>query len=104
MSERTYAALGEIADERERQKAVEGWAEAHDDEHTDQSLARAAACYANPRIAPDMWPASWHLAWWKPKDHRRNLVRAGALIVAEIERLDRREIEREIDYMGGVHE
>lgn len=27
--------------------------------------------------------------WWKPKDRRRNLVKAGALIVAEIERLDR---------------
>ena len=33
------------------------------------------------------WP--WSLDWWKPKDPRRDLVRAGALIVAEIERLDR---------------
>jgi hypothetical protein len=27
--------------------------------------------------------------WWKPKDRRRDLVRAAALIIAEIERLDR---------------
>jgi hypothetical protein len=34
-----------------------------------------------------LWP--WSVQWWKPKDRRRDLVRAGALIVAEIERLDR---------------
>lgn len=34
-----------------------------------------------------LWP--WGGQWWKPKDRRRDLVRAGALIVAEIERLDR---------------
>lgn len=36
---------------------------------------------------PRLW--AWHSRWWKPKDRRCNLVRAGALIVAEIERLDR---------------
>ena len=35
-----------------------------------------------------LWP--WAAEWWKPKDCRRNLVRAGALILAEIERLDRK--------------
>jgi hypothetical protein len=35
----------------------------------------------------DLWP--WHDDWWKPKDRRRDLIRAAALIVAEIERLDR---------------
>lgn len=34
-----------------------------------------------------LWP--WSGEWWKPKDRRRDLVRAAALIVAEIERLDR---------------
>lgn len=38
---------------------------------------------------PQLWPASWHPSWWKPKDRRRDLIRAAALIVAEIERLDR---------------
>jgi hypothetical protein len=31
------------------------------------------------------WP--WSFEWWKPKDRIRNLVRAGALIAAEIDRL-----------------
>jgi hypothetical protein len=84
--------VGEIAAERERQKSVEGWTEAHDDEHADGELARAAACYARfahyaPALPPIGWP--WELSAWKQKGARRDLVRAAALIVAEIERIDR---------------
>jgi hypothetical protein len=61
-------------------------------------LAAAAHCYlcaaelqvANetvPRGIPIHWP--WDASWWKPKDVIRNLVRAGALIAAEIDRLRR---------------
>lgn len=106
-------AIEEIAAERLRQKQAEGWSLDHDDEHTDGSLAQVAACYALPVKAtaprmtfetpvrgdcdvaveyldiPVVWPRSWHPKWWKPKDRRRDLVRAGALIVAEIERIDR---------------
>jgi len=32
--------------------------------------------------------SAWAREWWKPKDRRRDLIRAAALIVAEIERLD----------------
>jgi len=32
---------------------------------------------------------TWERAWWKPTTRRRDLVKAGALILAEIERLDR---------------
>lgn len=98
-------AIDDITNERNRQKLVEGWSEEHDDQHADGSLARAAACYAvhagNHQdlallvglpayrdIRPFGWP--WALEWWKPKDPRRDLVRAGALIVAEIERMDRK--------------
>lgn len=35
------------------------------------------------------WPLSWAKSWLKPKDRRRDLIRAAALIIAEIERLDR---------------
>lgn len=88
----------EIAAERRRQVEVEGWTPEHDDEHADGALARAAAAYAfvgsmRERRAPPhatkpyYWP--WAASWWKPKDSRSDLVRAGALIVAEIERLDR---------------
>ena len=89
------SAACDVANERERQKAVEGWAPEHDDEHTGASLAQAAACYALGRrrlesiggYRVDLWP--WEDEAWKPKDARRNLVRAGALILAEIERIDR---------------
>jgi len=35
------------------------------------------------------WPIKWMAAWFKPTDPRRDLVKAGALCIAEIERLDR---------------
>lgn len=38
---------------------------------------------------PDAWPTTWAEDWWKPKNPRRDLVRAAALLIAEIERLDR---------------
>lgn len=104
--------IDEIADERKRQIEKEGWSFVHDDEHEDRSLAAAAASYAwlaslhdddrreqikrhgsrQPGIFSvinDLWPESWHAEWFKPKKRRRDLIRAGALIVAEIERLDR---------------
>ena len=84
-------AAQDVIAERERQQTVEGWTHEHDDKHTDGEMAQAAACYALARRAVScdglpMWP--WN-RWWKPKDRRRDLVRAGALILAEIERLDR---------------
>lgn len=100
--------IDEIAAERRRQVEAEGWTAEHDDEHADGSLAKVAACYAGHSAAycnvrldvgmdayratePSMWPGSWARKWWKPKDPRRDLIRAAALIVAEIERLDRME-------------
>lgn len=87
----------EIAAERRRQIEVEGWSPEHDDKHNEGEIATAAACYASPLPAYrqsgfrlgyiSLWP--WDLCWWKPKDRRRDLIRAGALILAEIERLDR---------------
>jgi hypothetical protein len=99
-------AIEEVAAERKRQRTKERWSLAHDDGHDDGSLAAAAACYAHPArifIAEqlagrayqtytsyrDAWPESWAGRWWKPKSRRRNLVRAAALIIAEIERIDR---------------
>ncbi len=82
-----------IAAERQRQMDVEGWTPEHDDTHVQGEMAHAAAIYArNPRAttrtpAPHSWP--WSSKWWKPKSRRENLVRAGALIAAEIDRLDR---------------
>ena len=88
------SALYDIAEERARQIGSEGFTPMHDDEHDEGELARAAACYAYSSQQDDailsppfIWPLSRQ--WWKPKGSRRDLIRAGALIVAEIERLDR---------------
>ncbi len=89
-------AAHDVLAERRRQVEVEHWHPEHDDEHEAGELALAASCYAEqgpepygvtyPTI-PARWP--WEPDAWKPKDYRSNLVRAGALILAEIERLDR---------------
>jgi hypothetical protein len=92
---RLSRAAEDVFGERQRQINVEGWTPKHDEQHNNGELAAAASCYAIwgaggvvPRATPpDLWP--WDEMWWKPKDRRRDLVRAAALIIAEIERLDR---------------
>lgn len=84
-----------IAAERQRQISGEGWTPEHDDRHDDFELSAAARCYVQaawrgkPRRRPPAdWP--WEDEWWKPSDDPvRNLVKAGALIAAEIDRLQR---------------
>lgn len=79
--------------ERLRQKYGEGWTVEHDDTHVNGELAAAAANYAlyhtpfGGDLPNHIWP--WAAEWWKPTTSRRDLVKAGALIIAEIERLDR---------------
>jgi hypothetical protein len=100
---------GMIIDERLRQIHSEGWTSEHDDKHTNAELSSAAVCYASQAAHdvgfPDspplergmilgepgrLWP--WEDKWWKPSpDPIRNLVKAGALIAAEIDRLRRKE-------------
>lgn len=99
MNNHTEQVIDEIKAERVRQQSAEGWTVEHDDKHTHGDLAFAAGCYATcaawqecgstpSGAAPQAWP--WGMDGWNPKDARRNLVRAAALIVAEIERLDRK--------------
>lgn len=84
-------AARDVLAERQRQISEEGWTTDHDDhEHLPGELALAAASYVcadEDDPPPAIWP--WDCGWWKPKDRRRNLVRAGALILAEIELTDR---------------
>jgi len=85
----TASVIADVQYERERQKQIEGWTPEHDAQHADGELAKAAACYALATAKINgcvMWPWDW--SWWKPKTRRRDLVRAAALIIAEIERLD----------------
>ena len=89
------AAARDVLAERQRQISAEGWTPEHDDEHDDSEMALAASWYAaSPFIRYELdekglgfWP--WSQEWWKPGDRRRELVKAGALILAEIERIDR---------------
>jgi len=93
-------AWNDIVAERTRQRSMEGYDDSHDDAHEDFALSSAAIAYLRETVArgsgetsfkrpPEEWP--WAPADWKPKDIRRNLVIAAALVVAEIERLDRSE-------------
>lgn len=88
-----------IAAERQRQIDVENWTPEHDDEHGNGELIAAARCYAKfaqyqpngtaDGSHPQWWP--WDEEWWKPSDDKiRNLVKGGALIAAEIDRLQRK--------------
>lgn len=98
-----------VGAERLRQISAEGYSAAHDDAHSSGQLASAAACYAHPArllVVPNRhsrawdgvgipapvpvdWP--WSREWWKPSpdDRIRELVKAGGLILAEIDRLRR---------------
>lgn len=96
-------AAEDVLRERERQMSVEGWSSAHDDEHDAGELAAAAATYGlaaadlqHPlsqgdggfdQQPPLSWP--WDRSWWKPGLPRRMLVKAGALVLAAIEQIDR---------------
>lgn len=96
-----------IRKERARQRAAkgEGWSAAHDDGHTRGELAMAAAVYAMPdqmreqtilgrSLRSLLWP--WPGEWKPVRDDRiRELVKAGALIAAEIDRLQRETATRE---------
>ncbi|SHL08490.1 hypothetical protein [Halomonas caseinilytica] len=99
----------DVYHERMRQLSTEGFSHERDDGYVNGQLGFAAASYAyaaslperfrgrvtgiysidNDPILRDMWPATWSKKWWKPSDRRHDLVKAGALILAEIERLDR---------------
>lgn len=90
----------DVQAERRRQVEAEGWTPEHDDEHADGQMAQAAGCYAlhaggigtdwldgHQNGAALFWP--WDKDSWKPTTPRRDLVKACALALAEIERLDR---------------
>lgn len=103
-------AILNVINERQRQINAEGWTPKHDDRHTDGALALAASCYAyvaaiqspGGGMSYEEWPKlkfwPWDEEWWKPTDPRRDLVKAAALIIAEIERIDRSGCE------GGFHD
>lgn len=96
----TKLAIGDIADERTIQQSQKNHTTADDDKLVENELIRAGVAYAmsasrdseGNRSAPtslihDVWP--WSKESYKEHDRRRSLVIAAALLVAEIERIDR---------------
>lgn len=102
LSEGGVRAIAAFLAERNRGQQVEGYTAEHDDKHADGELAQAAACYALPEFLrrfpvtggtyrSQIWP--WEAKWWKPAPavRKREIEKAGALLLAEWERLDRLE-------------
>lgn len=94
-----------IATERARQIVI-GYAVIHDDQHVEGELAIAASCYADLAAClavgakteemREMYFGRTRIAWpfeeesFAPSDDPiRNLEKAGALIAAEIDRIER---------------
>ena len=94
MTERNDGAARIMA-ERDAHLTREGYTVEHDDGHTHGELAKAADAYlihnVLPRVARVVWP--WGPETFKAKDRVRDLVRAGALIAAEVDRLLRKDGE-----------
>ena len=90
-----------IRRERQRQVEEEGYDARHDFRHTLKEFINAAIAYAiyedDAYVSGDdgetccekLWP--WDKEFWKPKDRKRNLVRAGALIAAAIDKIQMEE-------------
>lgn len=113
-NDRQYSrAMVAVLTEKKRIVDVEGYTPAHDDKLEHRELARAGMAYAQHYVerqwlytgldgkgacaepeqygldeAPSVWPDEW-ADGWKPKNPRRDLLRAAALLLCEIERIDR---------------
>ena len=118
--------------ERQRQIDVERWTPDHDDRHADDSLLIVAMMYYRhgagltlpmhcrssaieglaarrrrqgltvpvAQTVPIGWP--WDVRFWKPKTPARDLERAGALCLAEIERRRRAYPDCDVDVVEMV--
>lgn len=89
---RLNRAARDVIAERQRQVSAEGYSLQRDDLYVKGELAEAGATYASlagrPRSLSTAWP--WGARTFKPSaDRRRDMVKAAALLLAEIEHLDR---------------
>ncbi|WP_223226804.1 hypothetical protein [Klebsiella michiganensis] len=82
--------ITDVIAERQRQQSVKGFSVEQDDTYVGFQLSAAAICYIEPMEAENYWPADWYDDSFKPTDTRRNLIKAAALVIAEIERIDRK--------------
>lgn len=91
MKNESLSGAAQIWTERQRQKQELGFSQERDAKYTNNELSRAAVAYCIPKTGwtyrADWWP--WDEDSFKPspEDRIRELVKAGALIAAEIDRL-----------------
>jgi hypothetical protein len=103
--EHAHTGVGQINRERMRQVFREGFNAKHDDGQLPGAMAMAGSAYAHDAAMklrglggyeglPLRWP--FGAEWWKPTpdDLKRQLIKAGALIAAEIDRMNREEARR----------
>ncbi|MFW1838616.1 hypothetical protein ACG9XS_08595 [Acinetobacter gyllenbergii] len=106
-------AINDVLAERERQINVKGYSNDLDDLYEQNQLPRAASGYVDHVVGrswvfydygpeayqdddvPEFWP--WADDFWNPKSPRDDLVRATAILIAEIERLDRKEAKADAE-------
>lgn len=94
-------ALASVQNERQRQITKSGYSFLHDDKHSNGELVYAAIAYAlspcdieiqendkSDFLCYNFWPFIEPI---KKGTERDNLVKAAALLIAEIERIDRAE-------------
>ncbi len=94
-----------IMAERQRQISGEGFSSSHDDNWLDGEMVDAAMCYLyarndrrkSVRDENGFWLWPWATEWFKPGDYKRNLVKAGALIAADLDRVIRLEQQETTD-------
>ena len=114
--ELTLAARDVLTERRRQIVTLERDADHDNDNNEVGDLAAAACCYALNAVCqmdsqihgpatwsesepPPMWPDNWLFTYWKPRGARRDLVRAGALILAEIDRLDRHQHRQNLTHI-----
>lgn len=91
-----------ITEERERQITEKGWTPEHDDSHTDGSLAFNAAILSVEHLGVTVETIDGvDIAWFelevgKKKQTVEWLTIAGALLAAEIDRIQRRKSRKEL--------
>jgi hypothetical protein len=107
MGDTISRATQDVLAERRRQIEVEGWTPEHDDAHDSGELGLAAALYAIPYetdglisqedfIRLDMaLELGCGFARTPEPDVRKRKVKAAALLLAEIERIDRAAVDGE---------
>lgn len=99
---RTKKAIDSFTLARARQVVNHGFTSEKDDRNNaNGELAKVAACYAVPTVDTlPLWPLKWDFGWFKPhkeddtEGRKRDIEKAGALLMAEWERLDRLQEKR----------